>query len=313
MDRLRAMEVFAEVATRGSLTDAADALEMSRAMVSRYLQALEQWLGVRLLHRTTRRVGLTAAGEEALERCRPMLALRDELQAVAGERGGALRGRLRITTSPSFAEAHLADAVAAFVAAQPQVQVELVSVERAVDLAEERIDLAVRISRRLDDGLVARRLAACRSVVCASPAYVAAHGRPAAAEDLAAHRCLTHAQVSRSEFRLRRGGTLLRVPVAGPLQCNETTALRRAALAGAGIALLPTYLVADDIAQGRLLALLPDCEPEVMDVFAVYLSRRQQPPLLRAMLDFLAERFGGEVAPWDRVLEVQRADAKKRK
>lgn len=302
MDRVTAMQVFAEVAARASLTDAADTLQMSRAMVSRYLQSLEQWLGVRLLHRTTRRVSLTDAGEEALERCRQMLVLSEDLQAVAGLRRGTVRGRLRITTSPSFAEAHLADAVAAFVAAHPQTQVELVSVERAVDLVEERIDLAVRISRRLDDTLVARRLASCRSVVCASPGYVAAHGAPATAEALSDHRCVTHAQVSRSEFRLRRGGTLLRVPVAGPVQCNETTALRRAALAGAGIALLPTYLVADDVAQGRLLRLLPDCEPETMDVHAAYLSRRQQPLLLRTMLDFLAERFGGEVAPWDRVL-----------
>ena len=151
---------------------------MSRAMVSRYLESFERWLGVRVLHRTTRRVSLTDAGEEALQRCRQMLELSRDVQSVAGARRDAPGGKLRITTSTSFATAYLADVVTEFLTRYPQTQVELIALERAVNLVEERIDLAVRIGNVLDDSLVARKLGVCRSVVCASPAYIKASGYP---------------------------------------------------------------------------------------------------------------------------------------
>ena len=179
MDRLTAMQVFTEVADRASLTEAARALDMSRAMVSRYLESFERWLGVRLLHRTTRRVSLTDAGEEALQRCRQMLELSRDVQSVAGARRAAPAGKLRITASTSFAEAYLTDVVTDFLSRYPQTQVELIAMERTVNLVEERIDLAVRIGNVLDDTLVARKLGVCRSVVCASPAYIRAAASPA--------------------------------------------------------------------------------------------------------------------------------------
>ena len=134
MDRIKAMQVFAEVADRASLTEAAQALDMSRAMVSRYLESIERWLGVRLLHRTTRRVSLTDAGEEALQRCRQMLELSRDVQSVAGARRVAPAGKLRITTSTSFAAAYLADVVTDFLTQYPQTQVELIATERTVNL-----------------------------------------------------------------------------------------------------------------------------------------------------------------------------------
>ena len=167
---------------------------------------------------------------------------------------------------------------------------------------EERIDLAVRIGNVLDDSLVARKLGVCRSVVCASPAYIKASGYPSAPDDLRNHRCITHAYVGRTEFRLQRNGQALRIPVRGQLQSNEAAVTRRAALAGAGIAMLPTYFVSADLASGELIRLLPDCEPEPLGIHAVYLSRQHQPQLLRMMVDFLADRMRGEVAPWDRVI-----------
>ncbi len=272
---------------------------MSRAMVSRYLESFERWLGVRVLHRTTRRVSLTDAGEEALQRCRQMLELSRDVQSVAGARRDAPGGKLRITTSTSFATAYLADVVTEFLTRYPQTQVELIALERAVNLVEERIDLAVRIGNVLDDSLVARKLGVCRSVVCASPAYIKASGTPSTPDDLRNHRCITHTYVGRTEFRLQRNGQTLRIPVRGPLQSNEAAVTRRAALAGAGIAMLPTYLVSADLASGELLRLLPDCEPEPRGIHAVYLSRQHQPQLLRMMVDFLADRMRGEVAPWD--------------
>ncbi|QTN22103.1 LysR family transcriptional regulator [Rhizobacter sp. AJA081-3] len=304
MDRFTAMQVFTEVAERGSLTDTAAALDMSRAMVSRYLESLEQWLGVRLLHRTTRRVSLTDAGGEALERCRQVLELTRDVQAVAGQRRGTPRGKLRITASSSFAQAHLAGLMTEFLQQHPQTQIELIALERAVNLVEERIDLAVRIGNKLDDTLVARRLGVCRSVVCASPAYLAAHGTPAAPDELRTHRCISHANVSRIEFRLQRDGQAPCAPITPALQSNDTAVVRQATLDGGGIAQLPTYFVADDLVQGRLVRVLPAHEPEVLGIHAVYLSRQHQPLLLRVMLDFLAERFSGELAPWDRAIEA---------
>lgn len=302
MDRLKAMQVFVEVAERGSLTDTATVLNMSRAMVSRYLESLEHWLGVRVLHRTTRRVSLTDAGSEALERCRQMLELADDVQSVAGDRRSAPSGSLRITTATSFAEAHMAAAVADFLNLHPQARVELIVLERAVNLVEERIDLAVRISNRIDDTLVARKLAECRSVVCAAPAYLKAHGTPAVPDDLKQHRCITHTYVGRHEFVMRRDGHTVKVPVRGQLSSNEAGVTLNATLAGGGIALLPTYYASEAIRDGRLIPLLTDWEPEVLAIQAVYLSRQHQPQLLRLMLDFLAQRFGGDVAPWDQAI-----------
>jgi DNA-binding transcriptional LysR family regulator len=302
MDRLTAMQVFVAVAERSSLTEAAKRMDMSRAMVSRYLESLEGWLGLRLLHRTTRRVGLTDAGAEALERCRRTLELADEVKAVAGTRSTEPSGRLRITASASFAQAHLATAAAAFLARHPHAQIELIALDRAVNLVEERIDLAVRIGNRLDDTLVARSLGTCRSVLCSSPDYASRHGVPASPEELRTRPCLTHAHVARHEYRLTRDGRTVRVPVSGPLQSDDTSVLLQAVLAGAGIAMLPTYLVSGLVLRGDLVLVLPRYEPEVFGIHATYLSRQHQPKLLRVMIDFLAERFGADEAPWDREL-----------
>lgn len=299
MDHLNAIRSFIEIADRGSLTRAAETLDLSRAMISRHLEGLERWLGARLLHRTTRRVSLSEAGQEALPRLRQMLELASDLQAVAGARRSEPTGKLRITTSLSFAVSCLTQAVVDFQGRHPRIEVELLTVDRAVDLVGERIDLAVRITNRLDDGVVARRLANCRSVLCASPAYLKRRGRPERPEDLKAHECITHAFGARAQYRLRRDGRLTTLDVKGSLSGNETAVLRQAALAGAGIAMLPTYFVGDDLVRGALVRLLPDYEPEPLGIHAVYLSRQHHPQPLKLLINFLAERFGGDVAPWD--------------
>jgi DNA-binding transcriptional LysR family regulator len=303
MDRLTSARVFVEVAERGSLTQAAERLDMSAAMVSRYLAAAEEWLGARLLHRTTRRVSLTSAGQAALPSCRQLLELAEDTRQRAGGRGREPEGTLRLTTAASFAEAQLTTAIVAFQRLHPRVQVELLVVDRTVDLVEERIDLAIRITNSLEPHLVSRPLARCRSVLCAAPAYVAEHGLPATLDALKTHRCITHAFGSGATYRFTRDGRSVEVPVVGVLFTNETAILRRAVLDGAGIGMLPTYLVADDLRQGQLVALLPDHEPEPLGIAAVYLSRRHQPLALRLLLDFLAARFGDAVAPWDRSLD----------
>ena len=203
MDRLTAMRVFIEIVDRGSVSAAADTLGMSRAMASRYLEGLEDWLGVRLLHRTTRRLALSDAGERALTNCREMLALAEDVAAQTSQGSKELHGRLRLTSSPAFAQAQLASAVVDFQALHPLLEIELILVDRAVNLVEERIDLAVRLSNRIDPGLVARRLAICHSVLCASPAYLKRAGRPKSPDDLLAHRCITHSSFApQYNFRL---------------------------------------------------------------------------------------------------------------
>jgi len=298
MDRLKAMQVFVEVADRGSLSAAAVHLDMSRAMVSRYLAEMEQWVGVRLLHRTTRRLSLTPAGAETLPRCRQMLDMVGDLHSAVATPEDTPRGLLRITTSMSFGARHLAPAVTDYVKRHPGTSVDLMLVERAVNLVEERVDLAVRITNDLDPNLIARKLAVCRSVVCASPEYLAREGVPARVEDLSLRNCLTHSYFGKSLWRFERDGEPVDVPVGGSISANEVSMLCSAAVEGAGIAMLPTYYAAEYIASGKLQVILPQCKPQELGIYGVYASRRQMPLILRSMMDYLAERLGS--APWDK-------------
>jgi len=298
MDRLTAMRVFVEIVDRGSVTAAADALDMSRAMASRYLEGLESWLGVRLLHRTTRKLALSDAGERALKSFREMVALSEDVQAQASQQG-EVQGRLRMTSAASFAQAQLTAAVVDFQRLHPKVEIDLLMIDRTVDLVQERIDLAIRLSNRIDDTLVARRLAVCRSVLCASPAYLASAGVPVRPEDLERHRCVVHSAGFAPSYRLHRGGETVTVGTRTVLTANETSVIRAGALAGAGIAMLPTYYVTEELARQQLQVVLPDYTLDPLDIQAVYLSRRHQPLPLRKLIEFLAERFGGDPAPWD--------------
>lgn len=300
MDRLSATRVFVTVVEHGSLTQAADHLAMSTAMVSRYLASIEGWLGARLLHRTTRRISLTEAGEAALVSCRQLLDLAEDVKHQVGEVSRVPAGRLRITSSASFAEAQLAPALTEFQRLHPKVNFVLVAADRSVDLAAERIDLAVRITNSLEPTMVARPLAICRSVLCAAPAYIKAHGEPRSVDELQSHGCLVHAIVGAAQFRFRRKRSLIEVPVTERMSTNDTAVLRRAVLEGAGIGVLPTYLVGDDLRHGRLVRVLPDLEPETLGIHAIFLSRQHLPLALRLLVEFLAKRLGGDVPPWDR-------------
>jgi len=302
MDRLTATRVFVEVADRGSLTQAAEQLDMSTAMVSRYLAAIEAWFGARLLHRTTRKVSLTDAGTASLPACRQLLDLADEAQHTAAERSREPAGVLRVTTSASFADAQLTEALVDFQRQYPQVEIVLTVGDRAADLVGERVDLAVRITNALDPAMIARRLAVCRSVLCASPAYLEAHGTPNTLEDLRHHRCIAHASGIGKQYRFMAGDDILTVPVEWSFHTNETGVLRRAVLSGAGIGTLPTYFLGDALRSGRLVRLLPEHALETLGIHAIYLSRRHQPLALRLLVAFLEDRFRGEPPPWDKAL-----------
>ncbi len=285
------MQVFVEVASSGSFSATADKLDMSRAMVTRYVGALEQWLGARLLQRTTRSVTLTDAGESCLRRSQQMLALMENVEEETLSRGDELRGQLRITCSMSLAYAQMAAAVVDFLARHPQLKIDLNASEGALNLVEARIDLAIRISAEPDPMLVGRVLAPCTSVLVASPAYLAAHGLPQTPADLATHRCLSYANFGKSTLKLARGDEHAEVRVASHFSANEATALLRATLAGGGIALQPTYLANPHLQDGSLQQVLPAWKVPDMAIYALYPSRKHLSPAVRALLDFLVQRF----------------------
>ncbi|MCT9811919.1 LysR family transcriptional regulator [Acidovorax sp. Be4] len=296
MDRLTAMQVFVEVARSGSFSATADKLDMSRAMVTRYVGTLEQWLGARLLQRTTRSVTLTDAGESCLRRSQQMLALMDNVQEETHRHDGVLRGQLRITCSVSFAYAQMAAAVVDFLQLYPALKIDLNASEGALNLVEARIDLAIRISAEPDPTLIGRVLAPCSSVLVASPAYLRAHGVPQLPADLAAHRCLSYANFGKSLWKLQRRDAYEEVSVGSHFSGNEATAMLQAALAGGGIAMQPTYLANPHLRQGSLEAVLPQWALPSMDIYALYPSRKHLSPAVRALLDFLVERFAQ--IPW---------------
>lgn len=291
MDRITAARVFVTIVDLGSMIAAADHLEMSRAMVTRYLAQMEEWTGARLLHRTTRKLSLTDAGERTLSLSRKMLAVAEAIDLVEDNQTEEIRGLLRITCSQSLGQTALAGAVTQFLKRHPQVSVDLQMNNRTVNLVEERIDLALRITNELDPNLIARPLSTCASVVCAAPAYLAANGTPNHPEDLASHNCLTYNWFGKSLWHFDRAGEKSAVAVSGNLSANESVVLLAGTLQGAGISLQPYYSAAPLLAKGELVELLPGYQPQAMGIYGIYTTRKQMPATLRAMLDYLVEWF----------------------
>ncbi|MEC5321073.1 LysR family transcriptional regulator [Brenneria populi subsp. brevivirga] len=291
MDRITAAEVFVTIVERGSMIAAAETLDMSRAMVTRYLAEMESWAEARLLHRTTRKLSLTDAGEKTLARCRQMLALTAEMRVEAETDDAAPGGLLRLSCAQSLAQGALGMAITAFLRRYPRVAIDLQMNNRAVNLVEDRIDLALRITNELDPNLIARPLASCESVLCASPAYLNERGIPRQLADLSVHNCLTYTYFGKSLWHFSRGDEEFTIPVGGNLSGNESMVLLSGALEGAGIALQPRYSATPYLASGQLVALLPEYRPQAMGIYGIYASRRQMPAALRALLDFLVEWF----------------------
>ena len=304
MDRFTSLEVFAKVAAAGSLSAAARALGLSQTMVTKHVAALEARLGTKLFHRSTRRLSITEAGRHYLESTERILAELDAADsAVAADRFEP-RGVLRLNAPVSFGARQLAPVLDEFCRRYAGLEVELGLNDRLVDLAEEGWDLAVRIGSLVDSSLIARRIAPCRTVVAAAPSYLAAHGTPKAVAELSRHNCLGYTLsrltgVGRWAFGARGEVT---VEVTGNLRGNNGDALRAAAIAGQGIVYQPTFVVADDLRAGTLLALPLDRPTlELGGIYAIYLPERNPPAKVRAFIDFLVERFAG-APPWDRDL-----------
>lgn len=296
MDTLDAMRVFVAVAERNGFSAAAEALDRSTASVTRQIAALEQRLGTRLLNRTTRRVSLTSAGTAYYQRAVQLLAEFDDLEAAVGAQALQPSGLLRINAPVSFGIARLGPLLAGFRARHPQVTLDLALSDRFVDMVEEGYDVAIRITREPSPMLIARRLASVRVLVCASPGYLARAGTPRLPADLAGHECLAYSYWSGGqEWRLRRAdGGEEQIRIGGGMRANNGDVLREAALAGMGIIVQPDFLVADDLAAGRLVQVLPEYEAPTLGVFAVYTSRSHLAPKVRSFIDYLVETLGGD-------------------
>jgi DNA-binding transcriptional LysR family regulator len=303
LDRLTGLEVFARVAAAGSLSAAARTMGLSQTMVTKHIAALEARLGVKLFHRTTRRLSITESGRTYLEASERILAEMEAADAAVGAERILPRGLLRLNAPVAFGTRQIAPLLADFASHHPLVTVELGLNDRLIDLAEEGWDLAIRIGNLDSSSLIARRLAPCRLVVCAAPSYLEARGRPLTVSSLTDHNCLGYTLSQQSADRWVFGARAeVRIPVAGNLHANNGDALRAAAIAGQGLIYQPTFIVADDLRAGNLVALsLDHPTAELGGIYAVYLPDRHPPAKVRSFIDFIASRFAPE-PPWDRDL-----------
>jgi DNA-binding transcriptional LysR family regulator len=284
------MAIFAKVVESASFAATARHFDMSPAMVSKHVSTLEERLGVRLLNRTTRRVSATEVGQDYYERCLRILSDLEDADRAAGDLQTAPRGLLRVTTSVSFGARQLAPLVAEYLAAYPDVSIELSLHDHYIDLLQERIDLAIRLGTLSDSSLIARKLCAVEMILCASPGYLKANGTPREPRDLVKHSCLTHTASRVWTFTDRNGKDEV-VRVSGRLSANGGDALLALAVKDAGIALAPDYLVGDDLTAGRLVRLLPDYTTRDTPVYAVYPHSQYLSAKTRTFIDFLASRF----------------------
>ncbi|MFA5530223.1 MAG: LysR family transcriptional regulator [Thiohalomonadaceae bacterium] len=300
MDRFQCLTAFVTVVEAGSLSAAAGRLNVAKSVVSRRISELEAHLGVRLLHRTTRRLVLTDAGQTFYRRAAEILAELAEAEHAAAEGRQALTGRVRLSAPLSFGLLHLNPALTAFAEQHPGVQLDVDLNDRAVNLVEEGFDLAVRIGHLEDSSLVARPLAPIRTLLCASPGYLARRGMPRRPRDLAGHDGLVYTNVPEAQqwrFTDAKGNTeSVRVPVR--LRANNGDLLLEAAAAGLGIVATPTFIAYRAVLEGRLVPLLTDYRLPAANAYAVYPTRRFLPRRVRALVEFLGERFGAQPY-WD--------------
>ncbi|PVB61016.1 LysR family transcriptional regulator [Labrenzia sp. 011] len=293
MDRIETMRAFMAVAQENSFTAAGRRLGLSTKLVSKYVQHLEEDLRTRLFNRTTRSVSLTDVGSAYLQRCRPILEQLDELESLVRERQDALAGPIRLTAPTGFGSTRLPKALLPFLKRHPDVELDMTLTDSRVALVEEGFDLAIRIGSLRDSTLVARKLVDMPLVLCASPDYLDAHGRPTDPKALRDHVCLVdNNQVEVNIWRLRAGGREHVVRLNGSVQANAPGALARLAEGGLGITMAPLYAVETALQTGRLERVLPEHEADVFGVYALYPPNRHLTRRVRALIDHLAGEFG---------------------
>jgi DNA-binding transcriptional LysR family regulator len=292
MDRFQEMKVFAAVVEAGSFTAAANMLDMSKAAVSRYVAELEERLGVRLLHRTTRKLSPTTEGEIFHTRCRELLDNLGEAEAEITSRTGKAAGLLKLNVPVTFGLMHLAALWPAFLELHPKLSLDITLSDRVVDLVEEGFDVAVRIGQLPASSLISRKLASTRMVLCASPQYLQRRGAPTHPDELLEHDIISYSLFSSGEnWNFRGPEGEVSVKVRPRLRTNSGDTCRAAALRHQGIMLQPTFIVGPDLAEGTLHETMPGFRSVELGVYAVYPSRKFVSPKVRLVIDFLVEQF----------------------
>jgi len=292
------MLLFARVVEAGSFAEAARALGQTRAAVSKQIGALEERIGAQLLQRTTRQMHLTEIGEEFYARCARIAAEVDEAERAVASLQGGVRGTLRIAAPVTFGLRYVAPLVSAFLDEYPELQLDLVLSDIPSSLESEGFDALIRVAARAEPGEVARCLAPSRHVVCGAPEYFAAHGIPERPEELLSHHCLLYSSLEAPSIWRFRGGKTVRV--RGRFAVNHGETLRRAVLDGVGVAYMPTFIVGEDVAAGRLQCVLDADAYSVQKVWVVHRGSRNLAPKVRAFMDYLGSRFEGG-PPWEGV------------
>lgn len=303
MDRLSEFESFLHVAHSGSFTTAAADLGVSASAVSKQIKSLEERLGVRLLNRTTRRVALTDEGRAFGERLESILGEIAEAESAVTASSVEPRGVLRVGAPMDFGRLHLAGAIARFAASHPHLQVEIDLSDRFVDMIEEGLDVVIRIGDLADSSLVSRRIAPCRRVICAAPEYLNAQGRPASVGELRSHLRVGYAYESDRTWRFESASGPVQVDVPVGHRSNNGEMTRALLLAGLGLAMLPTFLVSDELRSGRLEALFTDELKSVIPIHAVYPHRKHLSAKVRLFVDHLATHCGSKPY-WDEGLNL---------
>jgi len=293
MDQITALRVFLCIAEEGSFSGAAQALSLSKSAVSKHVAGLEDRLGARLFNRTTRQVSLTEEGRTYLWRATRILEELEEAAAAVGSMKSEPIGTLRVSSALSFGQRHVAPILPEFLSRYPRLVVDLDFSDRFVDLIDEGFDVAIRVGDLPDSDLVARRLATARILLVASPSYLEEKGWPRRPADLAVHTCLLYRGRGGPRYWGLGGDPETRetVRVDGPLIANNGDALKAAALAGLGIARLPSFLLDDALERGALCEVLPDHRPAPIPIHALYVPNRHLAAKVRYFVDFLANHF----------------------
>jgi DNA-binding transcriptional LysR family regulator len=289
---LARIRAFVQVFDAGGFSSAARQHGRSKALLSKYVTDLEDYLGVRLMNRTTRKLSLTEAGEAYYREASQLLQQLDDLDASILDQTAAPRGLLRVSAPRNFGEMILAPAIFSFVASHPEVTLDLRLEDRFVDLVEEGIDLALRISAAQDSSLIARRIADMQHAVCVSPNYLKGRSVPKRPEDLRGHACIIDTNLQgQANWRLVENGQTISVHVNGPVRVNSPLSARDAAVAGLGVALLPGYLADPLLKSGELVRILESFVPTGSSLQAVYPHRRHLAGKVRALIDHLVKWF----------------------
>ncbi len=307
MDRFENMNAFVRIVEAGSISAAADRMDVAKSVVSRRLKELEEHLGVELFHRTTRQMNLTDSGRVFYQQSVRILADILEAEHATSQFHGTLKGNLKVAVPHSFGLMHLGPAITEFLQTHPDIEFDLDFDDRQVDLLAEGFDLAIRIASLPDSSLIARRLAPIQAVMCASPAYLERMGTPQTPEELSEHRCLVYNLVSHSDHWLiyDAAGELIKTRIIPCLRASNGEFLRDAAVDGMGIVLLPAFIVYRELERGALTPLLTGYHYGQLAAYAIYPQTRYLSQRVRVFVDFLSQRFEG-MPYWEACLHRQK-------